>query len=86
MEIDSILSQRDLIAGLQFVVLDPGLVDKGSMGAFKVLNQIAIFSLDELGVMARNMLIIQNDVGVTLPSNQNFRRCQGQDVLLTISS
>jgi hypothetical protein len=83
-KIDSVFTQRDLIAMFQFAVFHPGFVDKSPVGAVQILDEIPAGSFDEFCVMPRNMLIIQNDVSVAFPANEHFRRHERQDILLTV--
>ena len=56
------------------------------MSALEVLQTVAVLRPDEFGVVSRDVLIGQNDIGVALSSNQDFSSDQWKDVLLSILS
>ena len=65
-------------------MFDTGLIHKGSVSTIQILNDVSVCRLDKLCMVPRNMLIIEDDIGVALPSNHDFGRDEWQDILLTV--
>jgi len=51
-------------------VFDPRFVDKCAVRASQILQNISVARFNELGVMSRHVLVVQDDVGVALAANQ----------------
>jgi hypothetical protein len=85
-QVDSIFSQGDLVAVLQWLLLDSRFVDKRAVRASKVVNGIAIRRFYKFGVMPGNVLIVQYDISVAFPAYKYFGCGEGEDILLSVDS